>query len=97
MLIKSSTATLVTVFCLIGLARCASIGKDKMAKAQSLGFPIITDKAAAESDYDLQAINASIDDQLNTGILEAVVGPRKGSGKSNSGTMSNPGTNSEED
>lgn len=60
MFIKSSTATLVTVFCLIGLARCASIGHDKMAKAQSLGLPIITDKAAAESDYDLQAVNSSL-------------------------------------
>lgn len=53
-----------------------------VAQAAPLGLPIITDHAAQTSDFDVQAINTSVNDQLGLGLLDDVVGPRAGQHKS---------------
>ncbi|KAI7895466.1 uncharacterized protein EV154DRAFT_495012 [Mucor mucedo] len=66
----SKILLLLAVICFLGLVQAAP-----------LGFPLITDHAAQTSDFDVQAVNTALDDQLGTTFLEAIVGPSRGQHK----------------
>ncbi|KAG2209556.1 hypothetical protein INT47_008400 [Mucor saturninus] len=68
----SKVLLLLAVICLLGLVQAAP-----------LGLPLITDHAAQTSDFDIQAANTAVDDQLGLGLLEAIVGPSRGQHKAN--------------
>lgn len=52
-----------------------------LVQALPLSLPLITNHAAQTSDFDVQAINTSVDDQLGIDLLETIVGPAKGQHK----------------
>lgn len=86
---KSFGLAAIFLFLLFTLAHSAPIS-DKLTKRNGL-FPIITQEASDNSDFDVQAINQSLDQRLGlNGLLQGLVGPPSKNSAGSSQAAPNP-------